>query len=181
MTHFKDTVGGGTRTQQRRIKLIQRRVGVGEVIPWKPGHASTRRHGESKAGFRNCFRKNHRQTPPHEGPATQLSPHRYLCLAEIPSYTRQRKENWLTNNKTSRQNIISSWTVRLAKSKESLEQPGGCCDWKPMEISQQVLAHSLSTVCSWCLSSTSGFWGFFSIFWERTHHCMWLQSGDELS
>lgn len=47
---------------------------MGEVIPWKPGHASTRRHGESKAGFRNGFRKNHQQTPPHEGPAMQLSP-----------------------------------------------------------------------------------------------------------
>lgn len=34
-------------------------------------------------------------------------PHRYLCLAEIPPYTRQRKENWLTNNKTSRHNITS--------------------------------------------------------------------------
>lgn len=62
-----------THAHTRRVQLIQRRrVGVGEVIPWKPGHAS--RHGESKAGFRNAFRKNHQQTPPHEGPAMQLSP-----------------------------------------------------------------------------------------------------------
>lgn len=32
------------------------------------------KHGESKAEFRNGFRKNHQQTPPHKGPATKLSP-----------------------------------------------------------------------------------------------------------
>lgn len=40
MTHFKNTAGEGTHTQ-RKMKLTYRRVGMDEVIPQKPGHAST--------------------------------------------------------------------------------------------------------------------------------------------
>lgn len=66
------------------------------------------KHGESKAEFRNGFRKKPPTNTTTRGSSYTTVPHRYLCLAEIPSYTRQRKENWLTDNKISRRNITSS-------------------------------------------------------------------------
>jgi len=38
------------------------------------------KHGESKAEFRNSFRKNHWQNTTTRGSSYTTVPHRYLCL-----------------------------------------------------------------------------------------------------